>query len=60
VIVLSEDGITERLIPHEIAHAWSNHGGIVSATEEEEEEEEADRLATEWGFTIENPSGASG
>ncbi len=45
VITLSEDGITQQIVAHEIAHAFEAHNG-----EGPEVEAEADRLAAKWGF----------
>ena len=44
VIALSEGGMIERVVAHEIAHAWRGHA------EGAESEAEAERLASEWGF----------
>ena len=46
IITLSEDGITQQIVAHEIAHAFQAHNG-----EGPEVEAEADKLASEWGFS---------
>ncbi len=46
VIIFSEDGITEGLIAHEIAHAFLEHNATSPALEDE-----ANDLASKWGFS---------
>lgn len=45
VVTLSEDGLADYIIAHEIAHAYEAHTGTRS-----ERESLADLLAATWGF----------
>jgi predicted Zn-dependent protease with MMP-like domain len=37
-----------KVVLHEVAHAYMNHGGIVSTEVAKEHDMEADTLATKW------------